>query len=214
MCRIYDNMWRHWPRVVYYGHHHSSDVTWTPLCLKSPLTWLFVQHVVQVYALSEYIACFVKSARSSYLYILWNLLYWLPPPSTLRVTGLCAGNSPGPVNSPHKGPVTRKMFPLDDVIMGNKMRELMSTTPTWKASTVRCRYNAVNFLPNPHEIHPIACPLGRGIVCNLWFDTLIYILLQSTQCRIRFCVILDRVITALDCTLAAHTPVVPFVNMN
>ena len=33
------------------------------------------------------------------------------------VTGLCAGNSPGPVNSPHKGPVTRKMFQFDDVIM-------------------------------------------------------------------------------------------------
>ena len=37
--------------------------------------------------------------------------------SKLRVTGLCAGNSPGPVNSPHKGPVTRKMLPFDDVIM-------------------------------------------------------------------------------------------------
>ena len=37
--------------------------------------------------------------------------------SKLRVTGLCAGNSPGPVNSPHKWPVTRKMFPFDDVIM-------------------------------------------------------------------------------------------------
>ena len=36
--------------------------------------------------------------------------------SKLRVTGLCAGNSPGPVNSPHKWPVTRKMFPFDDVI--------------------------------------------------------------------------------------------------
>ena len=35
----------------------------------------------------------------------------------LRVTGLCAGNSPGPVNFPHKWPVTRKMFPFDDVIM-------------------------------------------------------------------------------------------------
>ena len=35
----------------------------------------------------------------------------------LRVTGLCAGNSPGPVNSSHKWPVTRKMFPFDDVIM-------------------------------------------------------------------------------------------------
>ena len=34
-----------------------------------------------------------------------------------RATGLCVGNSPGPVNSPHKGPVTRKIFPFDDVIM-------------------------------------------------------------------------------------------------
>ena len=37
--------------------------------------------------------------------------------SKLRVTGLCRGNSPGSVNSPHKGPVMRKMFPFDDVIM-------------------------------------------------------------------------------------------------
>ena len=37
--------------------------------------------------------------------------------SKLRVTGLCVGNSPGPVNSPHKGPVTRKKFPFNDVIM-------------------------------------------------------------------------------------------------
>ena len=28
----------------------------------------------------------------------------------------------GPVNSPHKWPVTRKMFPFDDVIMGNLYR--------------------------------------------------------------------------------------------
>ena len=37
--------------------------------------------------------------------------------SKLGVTGLCVGNSPRPVNSPHKGPVTRKMFPFDGVIM-------------------------------------------------------------------------------------------------
>ena len=35
--------------------------------------------------------------------------------SKLRITGLCEGNSL--VNSPHKGPVTRKMFPFDDIIM-------------------------------------------------------------------------------------------------
>ena len=34
--------------------------------------------------------------------------------SKLRVTGLCVGNSP------HKWPVTRKMFPFDDVIMEKK----------------------------------------------------------------------------------------------
>ena len=37
--------------------------------------------------------------------------------SKLRVTGLCAGKSPGPVNSQHKWPITRKMFPFEDVIM-------------------------------------------------------------------------------------------------
>ena len=37
--------------------------------------------------------------------------------SKLRVTGLCVGNSPGPMNSPHKGSVTRKTFSFDDVIM-------------------------------------------------------------------------------------------------
>ena len=34
--------------------------------------------------------------------------------SKLCVTGLCGGM---PVNSPHKGPVTREMFPFVDVIM-------------------------------------------------------------------------------------------------
>ena len=42
--------------------------------------------------------------------------------SKLRVTGLYVGNLPGPVNSPHKGPVTRKMFPFDDVIMYHKVK--------------------------------------------------------------------------------------------
>ena len=37
--------------------------------------------------------------------------------SKLRVTGFVWGIHRGPVNSPHKWPVTRKMFPFDDVIM-------------------------------------------------------------------------------------------------
>ena len=37
--------------------------------------------------------------------------------SKLRVTGLCAENSPASGEFPHKGPVTLKTFPLDDVIV-------------------------------------------------------------------------------------------------
>ena len=35
----------------------------------------------------------------------------------LRVAGLCVGNSPLTGEFQHKGPVTRKMFPFDDVTM-------------------------------------------------------------------------------------------------
>ena len=35
----------------------------------------------------------------------------------LRVTGFVLGIHRLPVNSPHKGSVTQKMFPIDDVIM-------------------------------------------------------------------------------------------------
>ena len=53
--------------------------------------------------------------------------------SKLRVTDLCVGNSPGPVNSSHKGPVTREMFPFDDVIMivVIEARPLISGAKNW-----------------------------------------------------------------------------------
>ena len=59
--------------------------------------------------------------------------------SKLRVAGLYLGNSPGPVNSPHKGPVTRKMFPFDDVIMyrvwiiasHNFQRDMIASIPRY-----------------------------------------------------------------------------------
>ena len=63
--------------------------------------------------------------------------------SKLRVTGLCAGNSPEPVNSPHKGPVTRKMFPFDDV--------------SWIRLLLPCVFVSVGggglFLPGLSQLH-------------------------------------------------------------
>ena len=40
-------------------------------------------------------------------------------PSKLLITGFVRGIHRWPVNSPHKGPVTRKMLPLDDVTIGH-----------------------------------------------------------------------------------------------
>ena len=64
--------------------------------------------------------------------------------SKLRVIDLCVGNSPvmgihqWPLNSPHKGPVTRKMLPLDDVIMIFAMLEILwkrSSVPWWNVTS-------------------------------------------------------------------------------
>ena len=50
---------------------------------------------------------------------LFNLLFRRRPKKTskLRDTGLCSGNSPVTGEFPAKWPITRKMFPFDDVIM-------------------------------------------------------------------------------------------------
>ena len=51
---------------------------------------------------------------------------------------------------------------------------IISQSVAYSQHTVRCRYNAVSFLPNPHKIHSIARPLGLGMGCYLWFDTDFY----------------------------------------
>ena len=48
--------------------------------------------------------------------------------------------------------------------------EYVPIVPRWRiTNTVRCLYNAVNFLQNPHNRHPIARPWGRDMGCLLRF---------------------------------------------
>ena len=72
--------------------------------------------------------------------IVYSIVYsgWSKQTSKLRVTGLCGGNSRWPVKSPHKGPVTRKMVPFDDVIMH------MSNMIEWKSVENRLRFLSVS----------------------------------------------------------------------
>ena len=85
--------------------------------------------------------------------------------SKLRVTGLCVGKSPGPVNSPHKGPVTRKIFPFDEVIMSSPS---FSSTPSLSPSCLRHRNRQHQCLPWLHHQMEIvsAC---TGPLCRKFY---------------------------------------------
>ena len=62
----------------------------------------------------------------------------------------------GPVNSPHKGPVTRKMFPFDDVIM------YWSKLSAWHARMhpAQCHF-IESFYLHSYTVQPIMCACGR-----------------------------------------------------
>ena len=61
--------------------------------------------------------------------------------SKFRVTGLCEGISPVTVNSPHKWPVTRKMFPF---FMTSSCWHLIHVAEIEKS---RCHYECYQWFP-------------------------------------------------------------------
>ena len=61
-------------------------------------------------------------------------------------------------------------------------RSLLRTVQLTKPSTVRCRYNAINFLPHPHNRRSIVHPGGRVMGCLLWARNLIEVLLLLLHC--------------------------------
>ena len=87
----------------------------------------------------------------------------------------------GPVNSPHKWPVTRKMFPFDDVIMSNCEYSqsmwvlLFPNTPLWKASPNCMRDHALfEHVVQSHVV--MVGSLSGNVVCGgliaLWHSGL------------------------------------------
>ena len=66
------------------------------------------------------------ASQTTSVAVVYSIVYSGPDESIKapRHWPMC-GNSPGPVNSPHEGPVTRKMFPFDDVIMNPEKSRLI-----------------------------------------------------------------------------------------
>ena len=65
--------------------------------------------------------------------------------------------------------------------------------------TAQYHYNVVIFLQNPDKRHPIARPLGWGMGCLLWVQTLFCIMPQSLQWYMQYHVILCHVIPYCSC---------------
>ena len=97
----------------HYRYHHYSFI----FIFKSALRGLTILVFREINHYDDVIMGAMASQISS-LPIVHSTIYSdAKKTSKLCVTGLCAGNSPGTVNSPHKWPVTRKISPFDDVIM-------------------------------------------------------------------------------------------------
>ena len=96
----------------------------------------------------------------------------------------------GPVNSPHKGPVTRKMFPFDDVIMKNSKLN-----------------NALHHMLYQHNAHKYKCQVFAGnsgiVFVEHYIKTFIYIYILVSLSYTSFCTnmtFLDILVTPEPCS--------------
>ena len=86
--------------------------------------------------------------------------------SKLRVTGLCEGNPRWPVDFTHKGPVKRKMFPFDDVIMETKSVPWLVISRLF--STPGHQQPCYQWRPNPKQSKTIASYDSRVFLSIPW----------------------------------------------
>ena len=110
ICYYWVDLWRWFTHIPGDGFVDSGAIMkllvitvtswWVRLRLRSPASRLYAQRLFK---------CRSKKISKS------------------RATGLCKGNSPMTGESPHKGPVTPKMFPFDDVIMCGREVTLKKT---------------------------------------------------------------------------------------
>ena len=116
-------MWRHRnvDLVIYATHSKTGHTQVSSTGVWGSETWLYspsirchgdipyLKHVILQWRHNDHDGVSIHQPHGCLLKRLYRR--WSKKTSTLRVAGLCEGNSP------HKGPVTRKMFPFDDVIL-------------------------------------------------------------------------------------------------
>ena len=101
-------------------------------------------------------------------------------------------------NSPHKGPITREMFPFDDVIMD------VTNNPNKNMQGIICVCSTNSRLKYPNVISSFVCPRFTGMdMCtwqqtriSLWFDfvTVWYIAMK----------VLEKSLTRVSCKVCKN----------
>ena len=86
----------------------------------------------------------------------------------------------GPVNSPHKGPVTRKMFPFDDVIMSSSIKQISKYSLKMLKSD-RSLYFKCSFIWSA-ILFPLLCCCPPLIITSLYIIK-IFITACEPQCK-------------------------------
>ena len=119
---------RQWDcRVGYYGDHSVVLVSETSFCQ------MFLRHIVTQLSLLHYDDVIMGAITSQItsLTIVYSTVISDADQRKHQSSASLAfvpGIHRGPVNSPHKWPVTRKMFPFDDVIMTKLSVNLQTIT--------------------------------------------------------------------------------------
>ena len=114
----------------------------------------------------------------------------------LRVTGLsrlCDGNSTVTGEFPRKGPVTRKMFPFDDIIvLGNKVNVVAQLLVPYNALVYTLKVKKITFSccwilnkPELGQYQSCWCPgsLRRQVTRSLTIDWKINVIFKADSCH-------------------------------
>ena len=140
--------------------------------LPEPMLTQFYYNTVQYACIAQFCELYrsdwgrtwIKVSTHSILWIFSGLILGLRPANETLLQSNAVSHWQGPYLES-----VLILVEIDSVVMGTILYILL------------CHYNAVNFLENFHERHPIARPLGRGMGCLLWVHTLISILSWQQQ---------------------------------
>ena len=121
-------------------HLNTSSAKWRPFCLGLNMLNPLISFILNRYHYDDVIMTTTVSLITSLMFVYWAVNSDTDQRKHQSYASLAfvRGIHRGPVNSPHKWPVTRKIFPFDDVIM----RDSKQRWPSIKGANFGTQFEA------------------------------------------------------------------------